>query len=229
MTYRLHPVFERVDALVEGWVDKVREEVESFLHDVHFTNKYHIENEAYDGFIPFTDGGWDGTGYADLSAAWGSGPPTLIEPYIARSLKDAREEWDRDKPWAPVEWLMADEPITYNLDLFTGTETMTAEDAAREKLRNDLREEFYNFEHEWMVEGGTYFYKVRALYYSADNRRNETGTDEVLFCVAINTDFEYGRDKGNEWLWEETVKAKHLTEEVVERLADEAFRALNDA
>lgn len=107
--------------------------------------------------------------------------------------------------------------------------------------RDHWKEKFWEFEHEWLSEGGTYFYKVRAIYFDAGSSRNESGEPEVFFMVGVNTDFEYGRDsiswlpymggkaQQTEWCWECTAKAADITEDFIDALKREALDALRSA
>ena len=206
--------------LVRQWARSVLGALE-LSDDVYSTDLDEIENEARSGFIPYTDGGFDGTACASLSYAYGSGLiPKSIRPYIDRDLRDCREQWDSDNPDHPYDSLWGDDRQP---DLFGGSEEA-----------DHWREKYYEFEDEYLHEGGTYFYKLRAMFYSSNNSRNETGEPEVYFCVGLNTDFEYGRDyidwaggKQTEWCFEKTVSAAKITNELIEQLSKEAIESLN--
>lgn len=193
-----------------------------------------VENESRSGFIPFTDGGYDGVGYATLRSAYSSGSvPKAIQPYLDRELKDIEEAWDSEHPKHTYAWIFEES----DPEADEGQAALFG--PSRE--RDHWREKYWDFENEYMSEGGTYFYKVRALFYDSDSSSNETGEPEILFCVGINTDFEYGRDhiawlsaygsdpQCTKWLWERTVKAKDLTPELRDELIKQATDALASA
>lgn len=222
------PFMPPVRDMVKTWCEDVLDSL-SCADAVYSTKIDEVENEHRDGFIPFTEGGFDGIGYANMGHAIGSGRiPIAIEPYVASSQKDAEEEWDRQNPEHTVAWLYEEAP----------------EDAGQHYLfarsieRETWREKWYDFESEWHNDGGTYFYKVRALFYDTDNSNNQSGQPEVFFMVGINTDFEYGRDYVSwltaygssphctKWVWEKNIPAAEITPELMEQFAKEASEAL---
>jgi hypothetical protein len=226
----LAPVFVRKVELCRQWTLDVLAEVEGF-EDVYSTKVSEVENRSRDGFIAFTDGGFAGIGTATMDAAYGSGcVPEAIKPYLDREIKDIEEAWNEKHPEHPVDWIYAsDEPHPTLPGIPASTE------------REHWREKFYDFEHESMSEGGTYFYKVRVVFYDRSNSSNETGEPEAFFMVGINTDFEYGRDsipwlrcygrdpQCTKWLWEKTVKIKDLSPRRIASLTRQAIKALGDA
>lgn len=240
MTVEILPVFktnvpapfDAKRALVQKWVEEVLDNVTGF-EDVYDSRSDEVENESRSGFIPYTDGGFDGIAYASLSAADGTGcAPAVIQPYIDQAHKDAQEAWNELHPDLTYETIFAE-----TLEE-AGQEVLPGIDCSHEAEAN--REEYWEFEHGSMREGGTYFYKVRALFFDTDNSRNTTGKPEVYFMVGINTDFEYGRDSipwiacygGNPqqtaWPWEKTVEMRKLTEKLVEIMVEEATTALRN-
>lgn len=223
----LQPVFVPKVELCRDWITEVLEAVEGF-EDVYGTNLSEVENRHRDGFIPFTDGGFDGLGMATLSYAHGSGAAlAVIQPYVDSALKDAAKDWDEQNPEHPVSWIYAEEPEQPTLP-------------GIQPSREHWREKFYEFEDEYMREGGTYFYKVRVLFHG-DQHSSQSGDPEAYFMVGINTDFEYGRDnipwlacygqktQQTTWLWEKTVKVKNLNAKRVESLIRQAIAALAGA
>jgi hypothetical protein len=212
--------FGRVRDLVQEWCKDATDEVSQF-YDCYHSNFDEVENQWRDGFIPYTEGGFDGIVYASIQHAYGSGSvPSAIQPYLDRDLKECEEAWDEQNPDRTLGSLYSREHDGQGELLERSTE------------REHWLEKYYEFENEWLQEGGTYFYKIRALFYAANNSQNETGEAEVLFCVAINTDFEYGRDSvsyakgGSEWVWERTVKVADITQPLIDALRVEAVNAL---
>lgn len=150
-----------------------------------------VETEARDGFIPYTNGGWDGVAYAQLSYAYSSGhAPAAVQSAIDGSLKDAAEEFERANgiTVAEMDQWEADEAARLAMPALPG---MAPADTF---VQHPLREKLWDMQDSWMSEGGTYFYKCRVMFYESGNYRNELGTDEVRLFAYLNTDYEYGRD-----------------------------------
>jgi len=225
----LQPVFVRKVELCRDWVEQVLEAIEGF-DDVYGTNINEVENRHRDGFIPFTDGGFDGLGYATLRDAHSTGAaPSVIQPYLGSEMKGIEKAWDEENPEHPISWIRADEE-----------EHPTLPGIERSRECEHWREKFYEFEDEYMREGGTYFYKVRVLFHG-DQHSSQSGEPEAYFMVGINTDFEYGRDhipwlacygsnpNCTKWVWEKTVKIKNLTPRRIESFVRQAIKALASA
>lgn len=225
--------FRHIVARVNSWVEAVLNEVAQF-HDVTHTDIRRVENVGYDGFIPFTEGGVDGIAYGSLEHMYGSGGgPRRMRDILETMFKDVQEAWDREHPETPYAILfMRDDP----------DQLLLPEHPPRPEPYETQREAFYELEQRYLSEGGTYFYKVRALFYDKGNIRNETGEAEVLFCVGYNDDLEYGRDSiswlpspanggpGTHWLWERTVTVRALERlKTWQCLVDAAVEALSDA
>jgi hypothetical protein len=227
----LAPVFVRKVELCRQWTLDVLAEVEGF-EDVYGTNVSEVENRSRDGFIPFTDGGFDGIGYGRMGYAHGAGcVPEAIKPYLDDALKEVEKGWDENHPDHPVKWLFEhEEPHP----------TLPGIEPQRITKRDQLREEFYEQQDSYLSEGDTYFYKVRVLFHG-DQHSSESGEPEAFFMVGINTDFEYGRDsipwlrcygrdpQCTKWLWEKTVKIKHLNARRIASLTRQAIKGLQNA
>lgn len=222
--------FEAKRVLVQKWCEEVLDNVSGF-DDVYHTSSDEVENKSRSGFIPYTDGGFDGIGYASLSYADGSGSaPAAIQGYIDQAHKDAREVWDEKHPDKTYEMIFATTVEEEGQEVLPGVAKSTQADADRQ--------EYYTFESESMSEGGTYFYKVRAIFFDVSNSRNQSKKPEVYFMVGLNTDFEYGRDnipwlsaygaktQQTEWPWEKNVPVDEITEELIETMVEEATAAL---
>lgn len=153
--------------------------------------------QGFDGFVPFTDGGWDGVVAFDLHHEV---THTMIHPSIVR-LIDAGHRLAEDE-------FRGEYGVP---DSFTDVED---------------HDEWEDWRDAWEMSCPEHwFVKVRALYYRADSHRNETGHDEYLICFGICDDVDYGRDSiswlpgvGTHWLWEETVLVADLTEEKLESI-----------
>jgi len=185
-----------------------------------------VNHIGYDGFMPFTNGGWDLMMPSTLFELWSSGTfpehiPTrqyldkVIEDSLSDSLKDfcKVEKENLAKHYTPeqIEKASSDD-INYH-DLY-------------DKCDGDLAERLSLHETEWLISGGTFWYQFRVLYFNSDNHRNESGEDEVYFLAGVNTDFEYGRDKGLDTSFQETVKIKDLTVEKIEKIIKQMVNSI---
>jgi hypothetical protein len=217
--------FKPVKELVRQWAEEVTETAGEF-DDCYGCNLEEVANRPYDGFVPYTDGGWNGVAYGTLKYAYSSGSaPEAIQPYIDSEIKDAEKDWNEENPEHTIEWIYADDETQGDL-------------LGKSKEREHWKGKWHEFEDQYFEEGGTYFYKVRALFFGPNNSRNESGEPEVYLMVGLNTDFEYGRDsipwlacygqktKMTEWPWECTVKVKDVTPELVEQLTRDAMNSL---
>ena len=175
-----------------------------------------VNHTGYDGFIPFTNGGFDLLMPTTLYNIWSSGnfpeyEPTrkLLDDVIDTSLKDSLTEFCEKnsekllKLYTPEQVKKADNADINYHDLY-------------DKVEGGLAEELSEFETEWLSQGGTFWYQFRVLYFNKDNRHNETGEAEACFMAGVNTDFEYGRDKGFDISYEETIKLSELTVEKID-------------
>jgi hypothetical protein len=223
--------FQDVLKWCHGWAEELKEFLTS--NEMAYDAKVkRVENVGYDGFIPFTEGGIDMIASQCLSYDHDTGAaPKLIQPIIDSCLKDAQEEWDRRHPECTYEVIFGDEGCG------DPDQLMLPAHPPRPEPYESQREEYYDFERTWLTEGSTYFWKARVLFYAADNYRNDTGEDEVLFCVGINDDLEYGRDSiswlpngpKTHWLWEKTIPVRRLTEARVAVFARQARKAFENA
>jgi hypothetical protein len=226
--------------LAERFVKGVCENVESF-DDVYGTEVEPVATEAYDGFIPFTDGGFDGVAYGLLSYAHGSGSaPAPIQAIIDSSLRDAESEFEREHG-VTVESLYLQRQEMW--EQWEAQKTLPGLDRPSYPPEPELLETWYEFQDSWLSEGGTYFYKVRVLFYRPDNYRNNSGDYEVRMFAYLNTDLDYGRDS-IPWLrcygknpdqttgdWERTMTAAEfiaLGETGIDSLIEEATVHLRD-
>jgi hypothetical protein len=180
-----------------------------------------ICHESYDGFIPFTNGGFDLTVPTDLRSAWGSGSypanekmREYLEGVVETSQQDALECFVQENKTVLEELFPdadLDKPV-YDLINYHDLYKMD---------RGDLAERLSEIEDEWLSEGSTFFYQMRAMFFSADNARNVSGEDEILFLAGTNTDFEYGRDSGLEVTYENNVPVSLLTIEMIDDIVTE--------
>lgn len=200
--------------LCRDWTQEVIDDIARFYDVYQVGDVEEVETKARDGFIPYTDGGFEAIGFASLHNAHSSGCiPDIIQPYLDRDLEDMAQQFEEEHK-IPFDDVIQDE-------------------------LHPLYEEACDYENSWLSEGGTYFYKVRVLIYLKDNHRNESGEDEAYFLAALNTDFEYGRDdipwlacygtnpQKSQWLFERNIPLKDLEYMDIQALANEAIGALS--
>lgn len=195
--------FAPVDDLCQQWIAGIIDDLggPSFeLYGAYGAEPDRIANVSYDGFIPYTDGGWLAAIPGDTSAAQSSGSDAgLLSAEIERLGEGAREAWMGDNPDKGDPW---------------------ADD-----LDDDTHEEWYEYQSEWMQ--SVYYVDVRAIYYRAGNRRNESGENEVYFVASVNFD-EYGRDKHSITLWNCNVPVSSVTQDKLDTMRSQAIDAIVD-
>lgn len=227
---------EVASPLAERFVEGVCGNLQRF-DDVYDTSVEPVCTEAYDGFIPYTDGGFDGVGRALMSYAYGSGScPAVIQDMIDSTLKDAESEFERE------HGVSVEELYKQRADMFTEWQqpALPGIDKPRCAPEPELLEDWHQYQDNWLSEGGTYYYKVKVLFYRPDNYRNKSGDYEVRMFAYLCTD-EYGRDS-IPWLrplggnpdqtsgdWERTMTAAEfnaLGESGIDALIEDATKHL---
>ena len=189
-----------------------------------------ISAASYDGFIAHTNGGFRTLVHCDLSSVESEGlsdfETACLQSYIDSSHNDAATDWLRQGErelqlefensesenacdWLYARWYNAevefDKRADMQADMIGGVGAFWQTDIAAE------REDFQDYDSDYLREGGEFFYEITAIFYAKDHRRNETGADELFIFAGINTDFGYGREKGLETVWEKTYKVNRLT------------------
>lgn len=193
---------QTLDSILRPAFDDAAERVE-FDWETHNSHVETVEHVARDGFIPFTDGGLRIMAMTDLYSCWGSGSFPGSDAIRAdlsdtcdRSIEDALDAFIDENPQV--------------IDICGGRENVSYHDLY-DRGHGDLAEQLSETESQWLFEGSEFWIELRAQYYAADNFRNQSGRDEIWFCVGINTDYTYGRDKGLQVIRELTVPAARLT------------------
>ena len=230
--------WEAADRLAKRFVEETVNAVAMFDDCYGHVTVEPVESQSRDGFIAYTDGGWDGVAYAELNYAHGSGHvPAAVKPAIESTLRDAAEAF-ADKHGiteAEMDQWEADERARLALPALPGMEPVD------KHPNHPLREQLWEMQDSWMMEGGTYFYKCRVMFYEADNYRNDSDVPMVRLFAYLNTDYEYGRDH-IPWLThyganpDQTVDAYHvempladfaaLSEEQIDEMSTEAVNLL---
>lgn len=167
-------------------------------YENHFIDVWEIEHKRAPGFIPFTNGGYVSQCITDLKIAYGSGSyPAVIQQYIDNDLQDALQSFKDENP----------DIILDNDEIPDG----------------DDKERYYEYEDEYMSEGGSFCYELRVVYYNKNNSSNVSGEDEIYIVAGVNTDFEYMRDSGLVVSFERTIPVGSIENE------DYLINAMQDA
>ncbi len=195
-----------------------------------------IENVSRDGFIPYTEGGFEATGWNTLGYAHGSGKePKAIQPIIESAVCDCLEWFltERDDFTVPDD--VQDKEHGWDRYNYLWE---AAEKQLGEGYEAPWREAYYEAENEHLMEGPTYFWNSRAMFYDATNSDNELDGDAILFETYLNIDLEYGRDYVG-WLshygvnpnrtvdgYRKWVLAKDLSEDMIDTMLSETATAI---
>lgn len=151
-----------------------------------------IEHRSRDGFIPRTNGGWNGMAYVSFNQGR-YGTWKCMDGYYDRDYRDMAESFHREQGdgaehedhVAAFEAVIEAERRKADEPLLPGMPREYAENMPAHKWRDG-----------WENEGDdcSFFLVVRAIYYLPGNHRCETGEPEVYFFAGVNLDFDYGRD-----------------------------------
>jgi len=213
----------------------IEEQLQELVNDNRVPENYgscvdtcvqHISHQSYDGFIPFTNGGFDLMLATDLRSMLGSGSgpcnkkiDEYLQGVIESSQQDALEEFVRENK-SVFEELFPDADLdnpTYDLINYHDLYDMD---------QGNLAEQLSEYEDNYMTIGSTFWYLFRVMYFAADNYRNESGKDEILFLAGVNTDFDYGRDSGLDVTYENCVPVELLTIEMVDAIINEMVESI---
>ena len=199
-----------------------------------------VSARSYDGFIAHTNGGFRTLVHCDLSSVESEGmsefETACLQQYIDSSHNDAATDWlcSDEREELQLEFDESDSEDAYDW-LHTRWYDAEVEFDTRAAMQPDMignagkfwqtdmaaeRETFWEYDRDYLVEGGTFFYEITALYYEKDHRRNVTGEDELFIFAGINTDFQYGRERGLETVWENTYKVARLTPKRLEVIVE---------
>lgn len=180
--------------------DMISDVIDAVGHDHAFTTSVEdIERDHVPGFIPYTDGGWTGTATFGFYSepSWSV---DVIQPSLEQDYDDM------------VEAFVAEHGVN---------------------PRNDDDDQYWehdkwqDFQDQWEQSDDTcWFVYARAIFYGAENSRNESGEDEFFFLLGVNTDFNYGRDyvsyapsARTHWLYEVAIPVSQLDEATLSAVA----------
>lgn len=217
--------------LPENIENHIREKLQELADDNHIPENFgyalepeveEIPHQSYDGFIPFTNGGYRMMLMSDLATVNGTGygPSNehvrdSIEETIADSLQDAVNSFVEDNREALLEHFSGEEIENNDVNYHS----------LYDKGLGEMAEDLSELEQEWLNEGGQFWYQFQAMFYSADNARNESGEDEALFLAGVNLDC-YGRPKGLELTYQNNVKVSNLTIEAIDAIISEMVESI---
>lgn len=186
-----------------------------------------ISAKSYDGYIAHTNGGFRVCIPCDLRTIECEGltdfETEILQVYIDQAHADAAAAFVEEHEtlsllfeayeesggtMSAIDWLYArwDEAE----DMFNRQPQLWPIEFWQTPIYAE-REELWEYEDQYLCEGGTFFYELRVLFYEKDHRRNATGEDEIYIFAGINTDFEYGRERGLQCAIERDYKLSRLT------------------
>jgi len=182
-----------------------------------------IEYKSRDGFIPFTNGGVFLMASINLDYLTGSGKGFInkevtetIDKTVDYCYTNAREQFIAENRDA-LNKLFTFEELDANTDEVNYHKLYDLNNGA-------LAESLSEMESSWL--DCTLFIEHRVQFYSADNHRNETGADEICFLSGVNTDYDYGRDKGLTITFEQTVKLGDLTPNIIKDITKKMLASI---
>jgi hypothetical protein len=234
----------KLDGAVKDFIESFIETFSDWECFVAYDEVTEIAHESYSGFIPFTNGGYMVSASDTLSAANSRGLTATEDKHIAGYIESSLNDSAADFIGYRDELTVISEADNYTrqdasallFEYFDKCETAyddryhnadAPEFAGMGKVpafwstaEGMIKEDYFEYEAEYLQEGGEFFWQVRAHYYSADNSQSESGADEVYFLCGVNTDFTYGRDKYLQICAHETVKVTDLTPAKLAQLRD---------
>jgi len=206
---------EHLETSMQECFDELKDDFEYETESEGTINE--IEHASRDGFIPFTDGGLHLTIPVTLYDIYGRGK-TFGNDKVAAQL-----DTDCQNSLQMALEAFCETNETELKKLFT-TEQLAKpsyDDINYHDLyetgNSELAEILSETEQAYMTEGSTFWVDFRVQYYSADNYRNESGVDEICFLSGVNLDYDYGRDKGLETVYEATIPVKGLTVDIIKQ------------
>lgn len=167
----------------------IEESYDSFENDRELYAPYdeEVEHVSRDGFIPFTDGGWECRGFSrvDDSYSFPKKIADIIENTIEYAFQYSKEELIRKHPELKS---IEDDKINYH-DLY-------------EMGKGDLAEEMSEMENDYLSDEDIMF-SVGAFYYAPDNSHSDLKNKHCVYVWGVfNAEAPYFRryDKWEECL-----------------------------
>ena len=211
------------------WLD---EEIGNMFGEIESTTESEFEvsgnlaeicHESYDGFSPYTNGGVDFTAAISLDYLVGTGKGFVN----AKVSKEIEKTMDYCYTSAREQFIKENREALNNYYTFEELDANTDEVNYHKLYELDLgtlAESLSEMEQSW--QDSVLFIQHRAMFYSADNSRNDTGEDEIAFRSGVNLDYDYGRDKGILYTFEETVKVGDLTPNKVKEILNNMLQSI---
>lgn len=175
---------EIIEDLVTEYGDELESDKELYSMQVS-----EIESDSRDGFIPFTNGGFEATGFVDLShfnstgkGVGGNGKAeNAIEGQIETAYEMALDEF-KDQYETEIEGMgYSEDQLNYH-DLY-------------DLDRGDLAEALSEIEHEYLSdEDSSVMYQIGVYYYDPSNSKNDfKGEHSIYVYGVINWEAPYHR------------------------------------
>lgn len=216
-----------------------------------------IEHESRSGFIPFTNGGWEGRAQCSFQrgkdffkcmAGYSEGDYKTMLSEFRSALETGRWKALNIHKGETIPALPPGEMTDKEVWDFYNEEPVFDDGKQLEMFnRKEIGWQYYEplawrWQEGWeQGDDDVFFLDFRCVFYSADNYRNESGEDEVYFFAGVNTDFNYGRDaitwmtaygkSPNQHVCEfgKTVKVSELTQEIAKQVFAEMETTLRNA
>jgi len=172
-------IFNVLKSKIDDAIDEIPM---AYENSSSFTSE-EIEHESRDGFIPYTDGGYQAVWFEYLSGMWGAGRNLPTKPLddemnrqIDYNLDFSKENFIKNYPEIVEE--LGEENIDYN-SLY---EAGYGEEA--EELSNDESE---------MMSEDTIMMRIFANYYNPENSRAKDGKHTIRLFGDVNLESPYHR------------------------------------
>jgi len=213
----------------QNWLDEtLGNEFQNILEAVESDfdttgNISEIEYKSRDGFFPFTNGGLEFMAtmrLEDVASAATFPNNEAVSKELERAInygyEQARELFIENNREALSELFTTEQLDNKSDDINYHT--------LYSLHQGELAESLSEYEMENNQE--TFFIQHRVMFFSADNHRNITGEDEIYFYSGVNTDYDYGRDKGLMDCFETTVKVGDLTPNKVKDIVKQMLHSI---
>jgi len=249
--YDITKDYPKIMAALSQGFEKFHEAFEPFGLE---SNIDEVSAVSYDGFIPHTNGGLRCMVMNDLRNVESEGlysdtfESDILTPYRELSRIDAADEFivHSDNEELGEAWendLRAMSSVEFLYDRWDAEEKKYTEFHDRQASLAGFevpawhmsepgmaveaeREEFYEVSDQWLSQGGEFWYEARALFFDADNFRNQSGKPELFIFCGINTDFTYGRERGLTTSFEQNIPLEQVTPERIEIIVDEMIASI---